>query len=105
MTAFRNEYAKNICTDKGPYRCFFGEFILFLERKSIKKNFVFASKRLRFQGFAPGNEEKLLIGEQYQMCSDEFERMRRRRPYEGSPEAEPAATVIVMTVSPSIAMK
>ena len=35
--------------------------ILFLERKSIKKNFVFALKRQRFQGFAPGNETKLLI--------------------------------------------
>ena len=34
--------------------------ILFLERKSIKKNFVFASKRQRFQGFAPGNETELL---------------------------------------------
>ena len=42
------------------------DFILFLERKSIKKNFVFASKRQRFQGFAPGNETELLIGEQYQ---------------------------------------
>ena len=35
--------------------------ILFLERKSIKKNFVFALKRQRFQGFAPGNETKLFI--------------------------------------------
>ena len=40
--------------------------ILFLERKSIKKSFVFASKRLRFQGFAPGSGEKLLIKEQYE---------------------------------------
>ena len=36
--------------------------ILFPQRKSIKKNFVFASKRQRFQGFAPGNETK----QQYQ---------------------------------------
>ena len=41
--------------------------ILFPQRKSIKKNFAFASKRQRFQGFALGNEEKLLIGEQYDL--------------------------------------
>ena len=32
--------------------------ILFLERKSIKKNFVYALNVQRTQGFAPGNERK-----------------------------------------------
>jgi len=37
------------------------EWILFLERKRIKKNFRFATKALLRQGFAPGNESKIFI--------------------------------------------
>ena len=39
------------------------EIILFLERKSIKKNFYFEPKPTAIPGFLPGNDTALLIEE------------------------------------------
>ena len=65
------------------------KLILFPQRKSIKKNFVFAPKRQRFRGFAPGNKTSLFIGKQHQDASPDASFEPPGPPISPEPDAEP----------------